>query len=234
MKHTLTLTLNACRPRVASGAFSPADISGGVGWYDASQISGLANNDPVNTWEDAFDAGNDLAKMDADAPTYKTAQLNGLPAVSGDGVNDKLRGGDLTGVSIGSIFAVVKVDPSALVPAGVGSLGVSGSGKRFMTLYPDVNTIYGEDSGGFFDTNFTNRVDGAVSFVLPSGWHVVSQIATGAPVAAPSSGQVILFFVEVNNAYSKIDLAEVIFYNTALSTENREAVEEYLSTKWGL
>ncbi len=58
--------------------------------FDASQIVGLASNDPVDTWADlsanAFDASATLTER----PLYKTAYQGSKPAVLFDGINDNL------------------------------------------------------------------------------------------------------------------------------------------------
>lgn len=78
-------TGGACPP------FSPLDISGLKLWLDASAITGLNNNDSVTTWADISGNGNDVTQSTGSKkPTYQTNQINGLPAVVFDGVDDQL------------------------------------------------------------------------------------------------------------------------------------------------
>lgn len=53
-----------------------------VGWWKADAITGLEDGDPVGTWVDSGENGNDLTQSDnAEKPTYKINIKNGLPAI---------------------------------------------------------------------------------------------------------------------------------------------------------
>lgn len=70
----------------------PAVVSASLlAWYKADAITGLVDNDPVAAWLDSSGNGNDSAQATAgNQPIYKTNQINGLPAVRFDGVDDFL------------------------------------------------------------------------------------------------------------------------------------------------
>lgn len=83
----LALGLNLGKRKGA--AWTPASIAGLSLWYDATQLAGLANNDPVATWTDASGNANNATQGTASArPTYKTNVQNSKPAVLFDGVDD--------------------------------------------------------------------------------------------------------------------------------------------------
>ncbi len=68
--------------------FAPNDISGLVGWYDATTLSG-ADGSSLNQWLDS--SGNEAHMFQitsAAQPTLQTAELNGRNVVRFDGVDD--------------------------------------------------------------------------------------------------------------------------------------------------
>lgn len=50
----------------------------------------------------------------------------------------------------------------------------------------------------------------------------------------PTAGMTINNLGTSNNIYTHADYAEIIIYNTALSTANRQGIEAYLSNKYGI
>lgn len=68
----------------------PSGLSGLLARYDASAITGLANNDPVSSWPPV--AGTEtaaLAQTGTNRPTYLTGRINGRPAVSLNAANSQ-------------------------------------------------------------------------------------------------------------------------------------------------
>ncbi len=71
-------------------AFHPTSIAGVRAW-EAWEITGLANGDPVAQWNDLSTNANHFAQATSgNRPTWQTNQLNGLAAVRLDGSNDWL------------------------------------------------------------------------------------------------------------------------------------------------
>lgn len=98
--------------RLSSGAFNPTTVSGMAAWWAARKES-FANNDPVGTVTDWTGNGLSLTQTTASKkPLFLTSQKNGLPAFSGDGVDDFLSGGDILDIGTNSIhyFIVAKFD----------------------------------------------------------------------------------------------------------------------------
>ena len=74
------------------GGIGNSDGSNGqpenVIWFIADSLS-LSDTDPVTTWTDESGNGNDATQAIAGSqPTYRTGQINGLPAVVFDGTED--------------------------------------------------------------------------------------------------------------------------------------------------
>lgn len=71
---------------------TPSGIQGLRVWLDAEAITGLNNNDPIQTWND--ESGNNYNAVQntlANRPLYIEDGINGRPVVRFDGVNDWLQ-----------------------------------------------------------------------------------------------------------------------------------------------
>src|SRR5215831_12515117 len=80
----------AMRRRKRRHGFSPASVTGLKLWVRAESLVSLANNAPVATWKDESGSGNDLVQASASKrPLYQT-NVESLPGVSFDGVDDVL------------------------------------------------------------------------------------------------------------------------------------------------
>jgi len=55
-------------------------------WLDAAALTGLADGETVSTWPDRSGHGNDA--VSSGAPTFQSGELNGLPVVRFDGIDD--------------------------------------------------------------------------------------------------------------------------------------------------
>src|SRR3989304_1806416 len=85
---------------IAAAAWAPTDLVGLVLWLDASEITGLANNDPVASWSDlSGNARHATQTTEAKKPIYMTNQQNGLPGVDFDRTNHGMLVDFSTGVS---------------------------------------------------------------------------------------------------------------------------------------
>ena len=91
---------------------APNELSTAVfRWYDAGQITGLSDGDPVSQWDDeSANADHAVQTTGASQPIYKTGIINGHPVVRFDGSNDRMRLSKIldTSGAVGHIFVVVK------------------------------------------------------------------------------------------------------------------------------
>jgi len=67
-----------------------------IAWYKADAITGLSDNDPIDTWPDSSGNGIDLTQTSTARPLYKTGIVNGLPVARFDGSNDFISSGSFT------------------------------------------------------------------------------------------------------------------------------------------
>jgi hypothetical protein len=227
--------------RIISG-FSPASIPGLTAWFKGEQLvaQGLADTDPIATWQDSSGNGNHITQaVAADRPVLRTSILNGHPVGRFD-ATDFLQGVAFTGgdlVQPNTIIGVVKFADTATRCAwdGIEStkrnmLYIEGSSPGFVA-YAGVDTTLNWAASGretewnyilieYNGANSVFRSNGVDRETNNAGNHALSGITMGR-FAAPN--------VAVNG-----DIAELMVFSGLLSADNKTAIENYIRTKYGL
>jgi hypothetical protein len=227
---------------------SPDDIPDLLIWFKADEDvfidtgSTLATNgQTVQQWNDQ--SGNAIHASQGtsgDRPTYRTNQINSLPAV--DFATSKWMSFTEQTVTDFTLFAVVKQGSGATVKTIVG--GTNATSKL---------TLRFDDSVGGGGYNLTNLVGGGINsseeepldFIQTcvrsgvSGTTMrIDEVDTGTPGSASSSlgvshlGTSVVSGTPTNFLNGLI--AEFIIYSGAISDANRTIVEGYLRTKYDL
>lgn len=220
-----------------SRAWTPADTTLPDWWIDASQLAGLVDGDPVTSWDD--ESGNLAPAVVGtfSAPHYKTNILNGKPVVRFVAAsNEALRALPNTGAGAMTMFAVGKLNGGA-------------DGRLIGGIYPlKRNWLIGwwngtEDS--LYAEGFVNSGGTATTAVK-----VYSAVLTGSLTSFYNEGNLIASntggLANINSGValsgydatgsselSNGDIAEVLIYNSALNTADRQKVEGYLAWKYG-
>ena len=209
--------------------------TGLVQWLKADSL-GLTNGTPVNTWTDMSAAGNSASYFNNGCgnapPVFTTNVINGLPVVRF--TNSVLRSaGSLTGNTL-TVFLVYNERQSAYGQGIMNFGGVEledwGSSIGGLDQFGPW-TDYGSvaiPSGTFGVQSFV--VDGATSSVQLDG----STQLTPDMAASYEGGQEYLGSRWDTVSYAPVDFAEVIIYNSALSSSECQQVESYLLTKYGI
>ena len=236
-------------------------VVGAAVWFDASNnasvLNGSAsqatNGQAVGTWNNlAIGASGAVTQStDANRPVYTTNSMNGKAILHFDGSNDVLSSTSTysnTGTAVSAFVVMRRTADSGNYGRSVAFVGPS-SGNDFdnianwsldnnsdgVTMYveratghnqgslPTVNTAYLAEV--IFDgTNCTTYINGAQlgSAFSSSGSFNINKMAVGAGWSDGSTPQWCMTG----------DIAEIVLYNSALGTTNRQAVESYLSNKW--
>lgn len=226
-------------PFAGGGEFSPADVTGLAAWYDATQITGLADGDTVATWADL--SGNGITMTGYGTPAYRTSGMNGKPAVEFYSGHSEFFSAassgylELTGDFL--ILAAVKfltvgagqrtivskryqrwelMEYSAKIGAFVG--GTSNSASSTTTVA--INTEYVVGLRRTATSALSVRLDGT-----QDGTATNSAFGTGGTAAhigaRPGDG---LFY----NGH----IGEVIIYDQDVSPGDLAALEAYMADKW--
>lgn len=199
-------------------------------WYDATELTGFSDGDPVSTWPDKS-GPNDLTA--GAAPTYQTSVLNDNPVVRFDGVDDYLQ----------SSFAALSEPWQVYVVARFRSIG-------------STQAIWGDASDGapaLFEngrSNWTVKYDGETDLEgssVDTNWHILSVLSGSSDVlrvdgsddatVSNSPHQLNGFTVGARgslDSYGATDVGEILIYDSSLSATDRDSVESYLSDKWGI
>lgn len=224
-----------------STLFLPSSLSGLVQWLKADAITGLADNDPISTWEDSSSNNKDATRSGTSRPTYQTNEQNGMPIVRFDGVNDYFDVGSFASLTAGEIFVVIKlsVDPTTGAATGLWAYGSAAGVGHY--AYID-NVIY---------ESFGTTVRKTVGNPTPSlaAWRVYNVFSAASDWAANLDGTA-LHTTATNTVgfasactlgggpalgvYLKGDIAELVLYDRKLTAPERATVLAHLEGKWAV
>jgi len=200
----------------AGGEWKPTDITGCVLWVDASQVAGLNDGDTLSSW-DNLTGGADLAANGF--PKYKTNIQNGLPAILFDPKGPYLTAS--SAMNFRSVFAVSKYTNVAFesydgLVGGVSTAGLVGDSGKI--------TWFLAESGNY-------RWNGVTSTKGPINAFAQNTLIYAATKSdTPTVGNDRAYTGRAWHGY----ICEVIYYDTALSSDDYQVVEDYLMTKWGI
>jgi hypothetical protein len=218
-------------------------VTGYAAWYDSSQITGVADGALLGTWPDLSGNGYTLTATGTQRPTYysSTQTINGLPVVAFSGTVELL-------------LASAPVAMPTATPLSIFLVCKPTSFAGYMNLFnhwgsnpPKPWQWYVDTSGAL---NFSSGSLAVSSTLSTAGLHLYEVVWDGSTTAAQyidgasagsgsvsaSAGGTYPFTLgtEDNDNYTFLGLiAEVVYYQTALSAANRQSVENYLRTKWG-
>lgn len=196
-------------------------------WYDASQLEGLSDNDPVAAIPDLSGNGINLAQAEpTDKPTYQTSVQNGLPSVRftanlsiGTGLTDFSQPN--------TVFLVAKVTTVATNDYLCG--GINGGRNDILTP----NSNWGLYAGDVVESTVPVDTNPHVISVLFNGASTVFRI-DGREIYIGDPGDLAIGDFQLGrfNASSFIgDIFEVVVYDGA---EDPAANEQGLAAKWGI
>lgn len=215
-------------------SFDPSTVSGLHAWYDATELTGFTDGDPVGTWpdeENTFDLTQSSSSLQ---PTYKTGIINSNPILRFDGSDDYL---DVDFTQLSEPWQVFCV----------GTLRISDTSARTMwadqdggdpALFQNGNGNWTLKVGGSSDIeNGSTDTNPHVHTVLHNGADTAMR-RDGTETATGSASEPLNGFRlarrGIDDLKGPIDMGEVLIYDADLSTSDRDSVESYLGDKWGI
>lgn len=237
------------------GGFSPDDIAGLSLWLDADDGSTLTlSGSNVTQWDDKSSNGYNVSQgTTSRQPTLQTGVLNSKDGVRFDGTDDALFNDSAASIASGNdvpvtIFTVYKLLSSGTNEYGV-VFGNSTSIQPLLCLMTASNTMSAQqrtDAGGL-----TNAVSTTSALAyrcqttqLTSSNLVVynnkTQIKSSSFTPAQTTFDTFTVgawrrSTQMNGvAFMNCDICELLIYDSALSTSDREQVADYLTDKWAL
>lgn len=208
-------------------AFSPSSVTGLQVWLQADSLA-LADADPVATWTDSSGNGNNATQATSGSqPTYKTNIVNGKPVVRFDGTDDWLASVTMGGQR--QIFAVFR-NATALFNGYWGLLEARSAtvSDRWGLFTISSDNFYNDPSPAEAWRNGVSVSPISASLAPIDEFFVLVYTTPNAGSAARGIGQL----QEV--VFGAFDLAELLLYDAPLSDSNRQAVQSYLGTKYGV
>ena len=229
------------RPRFSS--FLPSDLANQVAWFKADSIT-ANDGDAVTTWSDSFSTAHDVTQpTSTKRPVYKTSIVNGKPVLRFDGTDDLLR--SASAFTFSGTTASIFVVSTGSSTANGNAVNIDDGGTTFYEFRVDSTT-----SLAFRPFNTSSATcEGTKS---QSGtWRLMAGIkdasnstayangVAGTPTACSGtqrSGSTKIQVGEFGLGFQFFggDIAEIIIYDTALNSTDRQKVETYLNAKYAI
>ena len=234
-----------------SGGFNPTLYGTLLLWLDAADVSGTgtnpSNGTAITSWKDKSGLANHATNVGS--PVLDSTGVNGNPGILLNGISMGFRGSVINTGSVCTTFVVVTLNNdtggNARLVSLAGSTGDDYNNNSYIIpfLRPSGslqnvagfrnNTTLSSKSTPTYDTPFqaTSVFDGTNNSVYVNG-SGASPINSFGPLSISKYA----IGTQPNNDgdWWKGYVSEVLIYNSVLSTTNREIVESYLATKWGI
>ena len=239
----------------------PLGIPGCSVWYDGADSSTMSFGTGVANWASKGNYSNNLVQVTSGVyqPTFNSSGLNGLSTLSFAISNSqRLACASWAGDALTNSATLFIVFNPRTVGAAIYQAYARFQNDNINIFY--ISTADGTAAAGCIVGDITpsgGDVRATPASTATTGWRIdMVQMTTpgGTPTVTLSSNNVAIggpgttsgtFTTAVGgafhvgddgtgSAYCDMDLAEVIIYNSALSSANYTAVANYLSNKWAL
>lgn len=240
--------------QITSGIDSPLDISGCVLWLDASDtasISGNTDGANVTQWDDKSASGFDVTPIST-SPVYKTSIQNGKNIVRFAGAG--LINASATLLRSTGGFSTFVVGKSTGTGGYTGFVFVKGASDGRMSVNTAITTayLYGQARRANADADaytpasptagvtsmtvisFVGDYDSTTATVYTNGSVYATDGAWLTSGTTPNDGGALYVGAFASGGAMTGDVGEIVIYNNALGSANRQLVEQYLRTKWGI
>jgi hypothetical protein len=230
-----------------SVTYTASSISGLQTWFRANYGVTYNVSNEVSAWSDASGNANDASQGTSSMqPIYTASAINGQAALRFDGSDDVMEtvGSAVNGNSARTVFVVATNISDTQTYNALLDLSntVSSSGTNYaITVEVAVrisgNRVFNEGIGvgeskvlavthpaGVTSSGIESYLDGVLSTQLSASVQTVNTLTNPIRIGEAAFA----------NSNCNCDIAEIIVYDEELSTSNRQAVESYLSTKYGL
>jgi hypothetical protein len=235
--HSRSVSLSATAGIATVGRVAPFGVSDNASaLLDARFISG-ADGDPVTTWSDGSGLGNNAT---GGTPSLQTGELNGLPVVRFDGVDDKL---SLAGITNNdatrTIFVVARAATTGVVQSllswvsTTARLGVATAGSVAWRL-TETGTVANAGGNDFWTPGgvATVRFNGTGSADLYADDEAAVNFDPDDSYQSATNSLNVGSSTSGGAAFLTGDIAVVYVFDSALSDADVDAVRNGLISRW--
>lgn len=218
--------------------WNPAFIDTAL-WLDAADSSTITQSGGlVSQWSDkSGNARHATQAIAASQPAYISSSFNSLPALTFDGVNDRLLHGLTTG-GASTIFVVYRLNQaqtSYRVLISIGPNNTTGS----MFLARTTATVMGSYGTSDINSNHPYQINvPTISAMEDSDDSTAKNFwvngANAGVFTANPSGQPIAHLGGIDGQACAVTIAECVVLPSVASSTTRQRIEGYLAWKWGL
>ncbi len=214
---------------------TPTDISNMKLWLKADAITGLNDGDPVASWTDSSGLGNAATQSTGGLkPLYKTNIVNSLPVVRFDGTDDTMALPSITPFTDITVFIVHKTSgDNILMGDGADNIQfrIGRSGSETLDIYDPNNQGDGvvHTRGVWAVTMWKRSFTTCGEFSTNGAW-----VGFCGGLAGTTGTLDTLYGMYGLYGTGSGDVSEAIVYFGNLKTVERQAVEDYLGTKYGV
>lgn len=210
----------------------PALPSGYIADWDASKL-GLSNGAPVASFTDQTGNYTATQSTSGNQPTYATSVLNGLGVVSFNGTSDYFNVPTL--IVTGSMAVFLLATKTSGQDCGFLG-GVNGQ----------CQIRYGETANSISSQDGPNSAQSSTLGVLTPNWSLLEYVSSGNTITFYQNGTsygsgtfngatfMLMGCLNTSSNFWSGYIAEAVVYPSSLSTVNRQAVEAYFLSKWGV
>ena len=238
---------------------SPLDIAGCALWLDGADSSAASmtlNGSLVETWKDKSGNSRDFTAASTARPTLTSNVINSRSAVTFAGSLTTMTGNtaaqdvirNLAGYTIFTAIRTASVAGGERFAFGVGSTILFRTGQQDSRPFIGGRRLYADTLESVTDGSGTLTT--GTAFIQTAVVNHSSQSLTGIRNGAAFATDATYMgagTVQNNEAATSVgsqgggtygfwngDIAEIVVFNTALTTADRARVEAYLATKWGI
>lgn len=235
--------------------FTPPDAGGMIAWYAADSIDSTDGTEQTS-WADLSGNGYTLTANSGTGPTWETNAVNSKPALLFNGTSDFMTNAAIASQFSGTdiartVFAVVKAGNYADTQAIIAGT-YTGNNNNLWEF--DVNQLIHPPRFAIRDSVATLRLVEATSNASTNSFQIVAMSTTGTAADMYVNGTKETAAGDADVTAVTIDrftvgsrwtsggfffywtgyIAELLVYDTALSSENIAAVNRYLADKYAI
>lgn len=221
-----------------TGGFDPDDYGTTYAWYDADQITGLSDNDPISSWSDSSGNGRTLTQGTSTLrPVYNTGVQNSLPVTTWDGGDSLINAGSASSQPW-TVFIVCSADLASpttnqFLFDSESSSSARCAGYTRDSSSDDFSVFAGSEQAARGYT--TDPVILVFYFNGNSSYIRLNGSQSGNVAAGSNQWQPLTLGARFGDTEGWDGwIGEVIIYNQTITGTNISTIESELSTKWGI